>query len=698
MRLAAAFLVVAIHISPFADRSAAADFLLTRVVARLAVPFFFMASGYFTLSRYDTNGERLRRFLQKTAALYAAGIALYLPLSVYGGYFSGSIPDLFRKIVFDGTMYHLWYLPAAMLGMLIARHLMRRLDYPAALAVAAALYLVGLFGDSYYGLAANVPVLGSLYDVLFTAFSYTRNGLFFAPIFLLLGGALAEKKRTISLPAASAGLAVSMLFMTAEALLLRRYDVPRHDSMTIFLLPSSWFLFQILLCFKGRRVRGLRTASMLIYLVHPMMIVLVRGLAKALHLQKLLVEDHLVFYLLVCVLSAAFGFGAAVIRERFGRKKRHDKRTERAYLEVNLDRLAHNAAVLQSAMPKNCELMAVVKARAYGHGACPVAAHLEQNGVKAFAVATIDEGIELRHGGIRGEILVLGFTDERRAKDLKKYRLTQTLIDFSYAERLNRQNVPVRAHLAVDSGMHRLGIAADDLASVRRIFRMKNLKVDGIFTHLCCADSLRPDDRAFTEEQICRFYALIDRMKAAGLPIPKIHIQSSYGLLNEPKLRCDYVRAGIALYGVRSAPNDQTLLRLDLLPALSLKSRVVLLKNVSKGEAVGYGRAFCARRDSRIAIVPVGYGDGFPRNLSDTEACVRIGETLCPIVGRICMDQLAVDVTDMESVNVGDEVVLIDDKTGSPIDAAHTAARAGSISNELLCRMGARLPIVYRCE
>ena len=128
MRLAAAFLVVAIHISPFADRSAAADFLLTRVVARLAVPFFFMTSGYFTLSRYDTNGERLRRFLQKTAALYAAGIALYLPLSVYGGYFSGSIPDLFRKIVFDGTMYHLWYLPAAMLGMLIARHLMRRLD------------------------------------------------------------------------------------------------------------------------------------------------------------------------------------------------------------------------------------------------------------------------------------------------------------------------------------------------------------------------------------------------------------------------------------------------------------------------------------------------------------------------------------------------------------------------------------------
>ena len=195
MRLAAAFLVAAIHISPLADRSAAADFLLTRVVARLAVPFFLMASGYFTLSRYETNGERLRRFMQKTAALYAAGIVLYLPLSVYGGYFSGSVSDLFRKIVFDGTMYHLWYLPAAMLGMLIARHLVRRLDYHAALTVAAALYLVGLFGDSYYGLAARVPVLGSLYDVFFTAFSYTRNGLFFAPIFLLLGGALAEKKR-----------------------------------------------------------------------------------------------------------------------------------------------------------------------------------------------------------------------------------------------------------------------------------------------------------------------------------------------------------------------------------------------------------------------------------------------------------------------------------------------------------------------
>ena len=152
------------------------------------------------------------------------------------------------------------------------------------------------------------------------------------------------------------------------------------------------------------------------------------------------------------------------------------------------------------------------------------------------------------------------------------------------------------------------------------------------------------------------------------------------------------------MHGVRSAPNDRTLLRLDLLPALSLKSRIVLIRDVKQGETVGYGRTFRARRDSRIAIVPVGYGDGFPRSLSNAGACVRIGETFFPIVGRICMDQLTVDVTDDKSVKIGDTVVLIDDETDSPIDAAHTAARAGSISNELLCRMGARLPIVYQSE
>ena len=387
-----------------------------------------------------------------------------------------------------------------------------------------------------------------------------------------------------------------------------------------------------------------------------------------------------------------------MIRERFGRKKRHDKRTERAYLEVNLDRLAHNAAVLQSAMPKNCELMAVVKAWAYGHGACPVAAHLEQNGVKAFAVATIGEGIELRRGGIRGEILILGFTDERRAKDLKKYRLTQTLIDFSYAERLNRQNVPVRVHLAVDSGMHRLGIAADDLASVRRIFRMKDLKVDGIFTHLCCADSQRPDDRVFTEEQICRFYALIDRMKAAGLPDP----QNPH-----PKQLRPFKRAETSM---RLRPRgDRTLrraFRAERSNAAAARSFACTFAQIARG----FAQKCVERRNGgvrqgvlRAAGQPDRHRAGrLRRRISEKPVrfrrdAMRIGKTLCPIVGRICMDQLAADVTDMESVNVGDEVVLIDDKTGSPIDAAHTAARAGSISNELLCRMGARLPIVYRC-
>ncbi len=371
-------------------------------------------------------------------------------------------------------------------------------------------------------------------------------------------------------------------------------------------------------------------------------------------------------------------------------------KTERAWIEINVENLRHNVNTLKEMMTPGCELMAVVKAQAYGHGAVLVATQLNKMGVKAFAVATIEEAIELREAGIRGEILILGYTSVRWASVLKEYDLTQTLISYGYAEALNDQGIDVKTHIKIDTGMHRLGIPGGELSGIKKVFFMKNLKVCGIFTHLCCSDSRKPEDIAFTRGQIDSFYELIDALRDSGVNIPKLHIQSSYGLLNYPDLACDYARAGIALYGVLSSPNDDTILKPELRPVLSLKSRIVLIRWVKKGDSIGYGRSFTAGRDTRIAILPVGYGDGFPRSLSDGKGSVLIDQRIVSVVGRICMDQLAVDITDVENVSVGDIAVLTDTEGYDGLSAPAVADRFDSISNEFLCRMGARLPVIAR--
>jgi len=371
-------------------------------------------------------------------------------------------------------------------------------------------------------------------------------------------------------------------------------------------------------------------------------------------------------------------------------------KTDRSWIEINIKNLEHNVEILKKAMPPKCELMAVVKAEAYGHGAYEISTTLNRMGVMSFAVATIDEGIKLREYGIRGEILILGYTDINRAYELQKFNLMQTLIDFEYAKALNRQNIAVKVHIKIDTGMHRLGIPCGEISEVKKVFFMKNLSICGIFTHLCCADSRLAEDVTFTKEQISSFYSLIDTLKSNGITIPKLHIQSSYGFLNYPDLVCDYIRVGIALYGVFSSPNDDTELKLGLRPVLSLKSQVVLIRSVNKGDGIGYGRSYTTERDSRIAVIPIGYGDGFPRNLSDKNGSVLINKHILPIVGRICMDQIAIDITDAKDVRVGDIVTLIGAEGNDELSAPAIASDAGSISNELLCRMGARLPVITK--
>lgn len=710
-RLLAAFLVIAIHTSPLSSYSELGDFILTRILARVAVPFFFMVSGFFLITRYQYNDDKLKGFLKKTAGIYIISIAIYIPLNIYNGYFTMNhlLPNIIKDIIFDGTIYHLWYLPASMLGAAVTWFGVKRWGYKKTFIITLVLYMLGLLGDSYYGLIEKIPLLKNMYDAIFEIFDYTRNGIFFAPIFFCLGGRMADKSdyfsKNSTVRKSILGFFLSLLLLFVEGILLHQLGLQRHDSMYIFLLPSMYFLFSSLLFWKGRLSLYVGRPTLIIYMIHPMVIVAVRMFAKLFRLERLLIQNSLIHFVVVSIISAVFSilailFFYKVRGKRENTKKRNImKRTtsafhkDRAWIEIDINNLEHNVKILKEAMPKDCELMAVVKAEAYGHGAFQVSTYLSQMGVRAFAVATIEEGIALRRYGVFGEILIFGYTNPERAKELHKYNLTQSLIDFNYANALCKQKVSIKTHIKIDTGMHRLGFDMGEIENIIKIFQTKYLKVEGIYTHLCASDSLADEDICFTKKQISNFYKLLEELTKSGIKLPKTHIQSSYGLLNYPELSCNYVRAGISLYGVLSSSNDKTKLQLDLRPVLSLKSNIVLIRKVNKGERVGYSRAFVAERDTTIAILPIGYADGFPRTLSEQRGSVLIGGHFAPVIGRVCMDQLAVDITEIPNIAVGDIATLIGEEENKKISASEAAYCAGTISNELLSRMGKRLSL-----
>lgn len=701
-RVIAAFLVITIHTSPLADINGQADFMLTRILARIAVPFFFMTSGFFLITRYHYNADRLKRFIRNTAVIYGISILFYLPVNLYNGYFQRAylLPNIIKDLLFDGTLYHLWYLPASIIGAVLAWYAVKRLGLYRAFAVTFVLYVFGMLGDSYYGIVEKVPVLQGIYAALFEVSDYTRNGIFFAPVFFVLGGIAAEKRKRLSLKICCFGFLFFFVLMFVEGMSLHTLSWQRHDSMYLFLVPCVWFGFLSLTFFRGKRNRLLRTSALILYLFHPMMIVVLRMFAKITGTQEIFVEDHIVHFFVVSVITGIFSviFSAVVIRMEEYKSVRVSElsvkdRTGkgRAWIEINEENLIHNVRELKKAIPKTCEFMAVVKADAYGHGVFKTAVCLEQNGVKAFAVATIEEGIALRSFGIKGEILILGYTLPERAKELHRYKLIQALTDYEYACALNRQKYAVKVHIKIDTGMHRLGFDYRDMEKMTAVFSMKYLNICGIYTHFCDAESLSKEAGGFTDRQINNFYRSLGELKWRGIPLPKTHMQSSYGLMNYPGLSCDYVRVGIALYGVYSTTENGTKLHPDLRPVLSLKSRIVLLRKIKSGESAGYGRAFIADGDSTVAIVSVGYADGLPRNLSDGRGRAIVRGCLVPVIGRICMDQCMIDVTQVSGVAVLDTVTLVGRDGGEEITAEEMAEAAGTITNELLSRLGERV-------
>jgi serine/alanine racemase len=368
-----------------------------------------------------------------------------------------------------------------------------------------------------------------------------------------------------------------------------------------------------------------------------------------------------------------------------------DFRISRAWIELDMNNLRHNIGVMSSLLPSGCQLMSVVKANAYGHGAVEIARELNAHSIRAFCVASVLEGIELREHSIDGEILIAGYTHPEQFYLLQKYRLTQTVIDCCYAKVLNNYDKSLKVHMKIDTGMRRFGERSENIDGILEVFKYKNLIITGIFTHLCVTDSDQPEDKAFTQKQIDRFNSVLSEIEGQGFQRPKTHVQSGYGVLNYPDLIFDYARVGTALYGMLYTRSDTKKHNIGLRPVLSLKARIGATKSLFAGEALGYGLTFTAQHDMKIAVLSIGYADGIPRCLSCGVGHVLVNGKKAPIIGRICMDQMMVDITGIANVRQGDIAVIIGKSGNAEITACEIAEQAKTVSTEILSQFGGML-------
>lgn len=371
-----------------------------------------------------------------------------------------------------------------------------------------------------------------------------------------------------------------------------------------------------------------------------------------------------------------------------------DLKQNRAWIEVNLENLEYNINQIKNIISKQTEIMAVVKANAYGHGMIEVSKKLNEIGIQNFAVATLEEGINLRKQGVKGNILILGYTDFKNINYVIEYNLIQTIVDYDYAKKISEMDLKekLKVHIKINTGMNRTGESYKNIDNLIKIYQTKNIDILGTYSHLCVSDSLDEDDIEFTNKQISNFFEIINKIKTLGYNTGKIHIQASYGILNYPDLQCDYVRPGIIMYGVYSNYNEKTITHIDFKPVLSLKARVTSVKEISQGDAVSYGRTFVANKNMKIASVSIGYADGYPRNLSNKNIEVLVNGEYSVIIGRICMDQMIIDVSNIKEVKQGDIVTLIGEE--EPIKVENVSSNSNTITNELLSRLGRRLPII----
>lgn len=366
------------------------------------------------------------------------------------------------------------------------------------------------------------------------------------------------------------------------------------------------------------------------------------------------------------------------------------------WAEINLDNLAHNMREIRRLADKKAMVTAVIKADGYGHGAKHITDTLLKNGADRFAVAVLDEALELRESGVEEPILVLGYTPPEKVKDIVKYDIHQAVYSYELAESISKeavkQNKKAKIHIKIDTGMGRIGLKPDEdsVNMIKEISILPNLVMEGIFTHFAIADE---KDKNYTMEQFKKFTWICKRLEEEGVKINVRHCGNSATIIDLPEMHMDMVRAGIILYGLMPS-QDVELEKINLKQVMSLKARVTHVKEIEKDESVSYGRKFIASKKSKIASLPLGYADGYTRMLSGKAEALIKGVRV-PIVGRICMDQCMIDVTGIDDVKVGDEVVLFGEQKGSFISIDELAEKLGTINYEIVCMIGKRIPRVY---
>ena len=369
----------------------------------------------------------------------------------------------------------------------------------------------------------------------------------------------------------------------------------------------------------------------------------------------------------------------------------------RCYAEISLEAIGHNIREVKKRLPEGVKLLGVVKANAYGHGAVPVASYLE-NQVDYFATATIEEAVELRENGISAPILILGYVSPSQYGDLVEYDITQTIDSYAQALALEkeaaRQNRKAKAHLAVDTGMTRIGfqVTEHDADEAAKIADLPHIELEGMFTHFSCADQ---EDKTYCSMQMEKYDKMTALLAERGVTIPLRHICNSAGIMEFDDHRFEMVRSGIITYGIY--PSEEVKKeRLDLIPALSWKSHVIHVKEVGPGIGVSYGATYVTEKPmTRIATVSAGYADGYPRALSN-QGCVLIHGKKAPIIGRICMDKMMVDVTDIPDVQVEDVVTLVGTDGDETITIEEIANPAARFDYEMLCDISSRVTRVYK--
>lgn len=382
----------------------------------------------------------------------------------------------------------------------------------------------------------------------------------------------------------------------------------------------------------------------------------------------------------------------------------------RVYASVDLDAILYNMEQMRKNMESETKMIAVIKTDGYGHGAVPIARVLEPlSYVCGFAVATIEEALILRKSGITKPVLILGYTFPYCYEEMIQEEIRPAVFEWesveklaACAEKINRQRkqsdpsakeVTVKVHIKVDTGMSRIGIRPDGegLAFVKRVMETSGIEVEGIFTHFARADETEKGPAVHQLQEFKEFISEIE--SETGRRIPVCHCSNSAGILEMREANMDVVRAGISMYGLW--PSDEVEKDIVILhPAMELKSRVVYVKEVPAGTEVSYGGTFTAKRPTKVATVPIGYGDGYPRGLSNRGYVLIRGEK-APVIGRICMDQFMVDVTDIKGAAAGDTVTLIGKDGERKITMEELGKLSGRFNYELACLIGKRVPRVY---